>query len=66
MDILTTIEVSVVSLDSVPALLRKVADQIQQEFHRGMLVAEDNDEVSWKTLFSIDALGADPDMLRRQ
>jgi hypothetical protein len=44
-----TVEVEVLSLDSVPGLLREVVNIIQQESRSGSLLKEDGDYIEWST-----------------
>jgi hypothetical protein len=44
-----TVTVEVLSIDSTPALLSDVAEQIRGEFHNGSLTSSDGDRVTWKT-----------------
>jgi hypothetical protein len=44
-----TIIVEVLSTDSVPTLISKVADNYYAEFHSGQVTASDGDSVSWIT-----------------
>lgn len=43
-----TLKVEVLSMDSIPALLCDVANEIHQETVSGVLTKEDGDTVSWE------------------
>lgn len=46
------IKVEVLSVDSVRALLLKIAEQYDSEFRDGNLRADDGDEITWETIRS--------------
>ncbi|MFA5151758.1 MAG: hypothetical protein WC554_04270 [Clostridia bacterium] len=43
------IDVSVLSIDSVPILLLEVIERIRSEFSSGKIIADDGDQIKWKT-----------------
>lgn len=44
-----TVTVEALHMDSIPDMLRRVYEQLQQEAHAGCLRMEDGDEVLWAT-----------------
>lgn len=47
--VIVTVTVEALSIDCVPGLLAKAAEQIGSEFTDGQLSADDGDMVNWKT-----------------